>query len=256
MAVAPSRPRPGRPTPGQSTPGGVAVAPPIPSGRRAVLYAVRNLPDATAEAVADDLAITVSGARQHLATLVEHGLVDTEQPVTDRPRRGRPRLTYHVTDLGDLLFPKAYGALTNELLSYVAEDGDAAVDRLFERRRDHRIDAARARLAAHRSLASKVRELAAILDDDGYMASSTKLSRDHFLVVEHNCAISAVAARFGQACASEIDFIRAVLPEADVTRVSHIASGDRRCAYDIRRGATSGSGSGRAMPVETHTDAP
>ena len=35
-----------------------------------------------------------------------------------------------------------------------------------------------------------------------------------YRIVEHNCAIWAVAQRYGQACTSEIDFIRTVLPEA------------------------------------------
>jgi DeoR family suf operon transcriptional repressor len=84
-------------------------------------------------------------------------------------------------------------------------------------------------------LAGKVAELTAILDEDGYLASCEQVSRDHFLVVEHNCAIAAVAGKYGQACSSELEFIRAVLPDTDVMRVSHMASGDRRCAYDVRR---------------------
>jgi len=74
-----------------------------------------------------------------------------------------------------------------------------------------------------------------MLDEDGYLAAHERLGRDHFVVVEHNCAIAAVAGRYRQACTSEIEFIRAVLPEADVTRISHMVNGDRRCAYDIRR---------------------
>jgi DeoR family suf operon transcriptional repressor len=207
----------------------------VPVGRRVALYAVRRLGDATAEQVAEDLDISVSGARQHLSSLVEHGLVEAHEDRGEPPRRGRPRLTYHVTEMGDLLFPKAYGALTNELLGYVSEADPGAVDRLFERRRDHRIESARERMGRHRSLEAKVAELAAILDDDGYLASYERLGRAHYVVVEHNCAIAAVANRYGQACTSEIDFIRAVLPEADVTRISHMVSGDRRCAYDIVR---------------------
>ena len=214
---------------------GVSVAPPVPVGRRVVLYAVRRIGDATVEEVADDVGITVSGARQHLASLAEHGLVQAVEVRGNPPKRGRPRLTYHVTELGDLLFPKAYGALTNELLGYVAESGESAVDRLFERRRDHRIEAATARLDRHKSLAGRVAELAAILDADGYLATHEQISRDHFLVIEHNCAIAAVADRYRQACTSELEFIRAVLPEAEVNRVSHMANGDRRCAYDIQR---------------------
>jgi DeoR family suf operon transcriptional repressor len=56
-------------------------------------------------------------------------------------------------------------------------------------------------------------------------------------VVEHNCAIWAVARRYGQACTSELDFIRAVLPDAHIERVQHMVEGARRCAYEIRASA-------------------
>ena len=67
---------------------------------------MRRLDDATVDEVAELLDMTVSGARQHLNALTEQGLVEaTEQP--RRPgERGRPRLTYRVTDLADALFPR------------------------------------------------------------------------------------------------------------------------------------------------------
>jgi predicted ArsR family transcriptional regulator len=53
-------------------------------------------------------------------------------------------------------------------------------------------------------------------------------------VIEHNCAIWAVAERYGQACVSELEFIRTVLDGADVERVQHMIAGARRCAYEVR----------------------
>jgi len=212
----------------------VPVVPPIPAGRRAVLHAVRQAGDATTDEVAAALEITISGARQHLSALLDDGLVaaQDEAPVG---RRGRPQLRYHTTELADAVFPKAYGALTNELLGYLADEDADTVGRLFARRRDHRIAAATERLGRHRSLKGKVEELARILDEDGYLAAAEPISRDVFRVVEHNCAIAAVAQRYGQACTSELDFIRAVLPDARVERVSHIVAGARHCAYEVHR---------------------
>jgi predicted ArsR family transcriptional regulator len=213
----------------------VTVPLPLPTGRRAVLFAVRTIGDATVDDVAAYLGITASGARQHLTALADDGLVDADELARDAGSRGRPRLSYHATDLADALFPKAYAALTNDLLGYLAEEGTEAVDRLFARRRDDRIAGARQRLAGRRSLAAKVDELARILDEDGYVATAERAGRDRFRLVEHNCAITEVARRYGQACSSEIDFIRAVLPEADVERTSHIVDGARHCAYEISR---------------------
>ena len=212
----------------------MTVAPSLPTGRRAVLDAVRRLGDASAEDVAAALTITVSGARQHLSALAGDGLVATTD-TAPRGTRGRPRLLYHATDEAAPLFPNAYSALANELLGYLADDDTTLVDRVFARRRESRVASARARIAPRRSFAAKVAELAAILDEDGYVATCESLGRDRFRVVEHNCAIAAVALRYGQACSSELEFIRAVLDGAIVERVSHMVEGARHCAYDIRR---------------------
>jgi len=206
---------------------------PLPEGRRAVLYALRRRGQATAADIARQLHMTPSGARQHLAALVDEGLAEA----TERPRpagqRGRPQLEYTVTDKADGLFPKAYGELTNELLGYVADADAALVDTLFQRRRDERVRNATARLAKCRSLRARVAELSRILDDDGYLATWEEISGG-FRIIEHNCAIWAVAQRYGQACTSEIDFIRTVLPGANVERVQHMVAGAPHCAYEVR----------------------
>lgn len=209
-------------------------APALPAGRRAVLYAVRRRGEATAEQVAAQLEMTVSGARQHLSALARDGYVDATELPTAEPKRGRRALVYTVTPAADAVFPKAYGELTNELLGYLSERDPELLDELFDERRAHRIQAAQARLAPKRTLGAKVAELTRILDEDGYLASSERVAPGVYRIVEHNCAIWAVAQRYGQACTSEIEFIRAVLPGAQVERVQHMVAGARRCAYEIR----------------------
>lgn len=210
-------------------------APPaLPAGRRAVLYAVRRRGEATAEEVAEQLDMTVSGARQHLSALASDGLVETAELPTAERRRGRRALVYSATAAADGLFPKAYGELTNELLGYLGDSSPELVDELFAKRREQRIAGARARLAGKHDLGAQVAELTQILDQDGYLASYEQMSPGVYRIVEHNCAIWAVAQRYGQACTSEIDFIRAVLPGAAVERVEHMVAGAKRCAYEVR----------------------
>src|SRR6185295_6519637 len=141
---------------------------------------------------------------------------------------------YSATAAADDYFPKAYGELTNELLGYVADSNPDLLEDLFAKRRQHRIENAQARLAGKRTLGTKVAELTRILDEDGYLATYEKVAPDLYRVIEHNCAIWAVAQRYGQACTSEIDFIRAVLPEAEIERVQHMVAGARPCAYEVR----------------------
>jgi DeoR family suf operon transcriptional repressor len=202
--------------------------------RRTVLYAVRRRGEATVEEIADQLAMTASGARQHLNALMADGLVEATEFEPDEPRRGRRTIVYSATEAANVHFPKAYGELTNELLGYVRDADPDLIAAIFARRREHRIAGATARLGHLPTLGRKVAELARILDEDGYFARAEEVVPGVFHLVEHNCAIWAVAQRYGHACESEIDFIRSVLPDAEVRRVEHMVAGARRCAYEIR----------------------
>lgn len=205
------------------------VAPPVSEARRDVLYAVRRRGEARVDEVAEALGMTITGARAHLTALVGQGLVTAQQePATGR---GRPRYRYRVTAAADRLFPKAYGELTNELLGFL--DDPAIEERLFDRRRDQRIERSRKRMDG-RPLDERVAILADILDADGYMATWEACDDGSYVVAERNCAIAAVALQHPGACRSEIEFIRAVLPDASVERTSHMVAGDLRCAYVIR----------------------
>ena len=129
--------------------------PTLPAGRRAVLYALRRRGEATAEQVAEQLGMTVSGARQHLTALTRHGLVEATEMTPTEMKRGRRALTYSATAAADDFFPKAYGELTNELLGYVSDTDPELLDALFAKRRQHRIENAQARLAGNGRSAPK-----------------------------------------------------------------------------------------------------
>jgi DeoR family suf operon transcriptional repressor len=219
----------------------VAVAPPapdgrvarafdqLPAGRRSLLMAIKRRGHATVEELAEDLSITVSAVRQLLAATAEAGLTAHED-VRDGP--GRPRHLHHLTGEAEALFPRAYGELTTELLGCVAEEDPELLARVFERRRTRRVERANARMAGL-DLAGKVHELARVLDDDGYLAEAIANDDGTFRIVEHNCAILNVALRYGQACGTELSFIREVLPGATVERVQHLLDGSHVCAYAI-----------------------
>ena len=202
------------------------------AAQRSVLYAVRRRGEATVVDIAASLDMTPSGARQHLAVLVEMGLVETDQATRVPGQQGRTEQVYRVASAAESLFPRAYGELTNQLLAYVPS---GAVTAAFEHRRDDRVDGARARLATVRGFRAKVAELARILDEDGYLASVEPIGRDVFRIAERNCAIFAVANAHPQACSTELEFLRAALPEADIERVTHMMTGAHSCSYEVRK---------------------
>jgi DeoR family suf operon transcriptional repressor len=203
----------------------------LPTARRALVNAIKRAGEARADDLAAELGITASAIRQHLQALERDGLVEHHEV---RVGPGRPKFVFRLTATADALFPRAYGELTEELLGYVAEDEPGAVERAFERRRVRRVADARARLAARPDLDARVRELARILDEDGYLAEAISDPEGGWRIVEHNCAILTVALRYGVACGTELAFLREVLPETEIERVSHMVQGAHHCAYTIR----------------------
>jgi DeoR family transcriptional regulator, suf operon transcriptional repressor len=196
-----------------------------------LVTALKHAGEATAEELATQLGVTVSAVRQQLDGLAADGLV-AWRPLARG--RGRPTHVYRLTRAAEPLFPKAYGGLTTELLGYVADADPNLVDDIFDRRRQRRLEGAQARLAPlGQDFRARVAELAKILDEDGYLASWEALPDGSYRIVEHNCAVLDVAERYGQACTSEIAFLRQALPDARVERVSHMIGGAHSCAYQI-----------------------
>ena len=196
-----------------------------------LVTALKHAGEATADDLAAQLGVTVSAVRQQLDGLAADGLV-AWRPLARG--RGRPTHLYRLTRAAEPLFPKAYGGLTTELLGYVADADPNMVDDIFDRRRQRRLEGAQARLAPHGAdFAARVAELARILDEDGYLASWEALPDGSYRIVEHNCAVLDVAERYGQACSSEIAFLRQALPDARVERVSHMIAGAHACAYVV-----------------------
>jgi predicted ArsR family transcriptional regulator len=195
--------------------------------RGGVLTTLKARGEATADQLALELRLTVGAVRQLLGPLSDEGLVAHRD---ERSGRGRPRRWYCLTPAAEALFPKRYGQLTNQLLGFL-EPG--VVAEAFVQRGRQREERARVRLEGL-DFDDQVRELAAILDEDGYLASYEQIEGG-WRIAELNCAILDVARHHPAACGSELAFIRSLLPEATVERVSHILSGGHSCSYEIRR---------------------
>lgn len=201
----------------------------LPSTRRALLEDLKEHGEASAEELATRLGVTPSAVRQHLGAMQADGLVERREL---RHGPGRPRHVYRTGPAAEALFPKAYNDLANELLDHAMAEDPELVERLFERRRRRRTEQARVRVGG-RAFPEQVAELARILDEDGYLASWEALPDGKFRIVEHNCAILDVARRYGDACVSEIEFLRRTLPDARIERVAHMMAGQHVCAYEV-----------------------
>lgn len=200
---------------------------PSPTQRR-VLEALKRLGDATADELATALDISPSAARQHLGALRSAGLVAARQ---DRGNAGRPADRYHATAQTESLFAGS-DDLSVELLTLIDHEDPELVARMFDRRRRALVEQAQDRLDA-RTVEQRIAQVTELMDAQGYLTDYEQVGDGHYRINLHNCAIWSVASRFRQACSSELDFMRDVLPGATVERLTHKTAGAHTCAYDI-----------------------
>ena len=197
--------------------------------QRRVLVVLKRLGEATADDLAKTLEISASAVRQHLSALRSAGYIDAKQ---QRGQPGRPADRFHTTELTEAMFVKDTSNLSIELLSHMEEEDPELVTRVFERRRQRRVAEATNKLAG-KTLSQKVAALTAELDAEGYLADYDQIDTTHFRINLHSCAMWAVASRYGQACATELDYLRELLPEAAIERVTHKTAGAHVCAYEV-----------------------
>ena len=204
--------------------------------RRDLLLRLRLDGPSSPDQLADRLGASRTGVLQQLRALEAANLV-TRQTV--RHGVGRPRHLYDVTPDAQDLFPTNYDALASSLLAAIeAVGGDDLLDQVFAARRcqlGHRVREHMAdRIGVDAPLLARVRELAVVQADQGYLADATLGSDGTIRLREHNCAIFHIAKGSPAACQAELELFSEVLG-ADVVRETHIASGDRCCTYRIEK---------------------
>jgi predicted ArsR family transcriptional regulator len=207
--------------------------------RRDLLLRLRVDGPSTPDQLATRLGASRTGVLQQLRALEAAHLVSRQ---TIRHGVGRPRHLYDITPDAQDLFPNNYDGLAAGLLAAIeAIGGDDLLEQVFAARRRQLGDRVRddlgERLTNGAPLLDRVRELAVIQANNGYLATASVDPDGAIRLVEHNCAIYHVAEGSPAACAAELELFAEVLG-ADVVREQHIASGDRCCSYRISERAT------------------
>jgi predicted ArsR family transcriptional regulator len=202
--------------------------------RRELLTALRRDGPSSPDRLAATLGVSRTGVVQQLRSLEAASLVTRE---TVRHGVGRPRHVYDVAPAAQGHFPAGYDGLAAGLLAAIdAVGGDSLVAAVFEARRAELAGRLRAKLDGRigpgAPLPDRVRELAVIQDEEGYLCRAEPDGAGGATLVEHNCAIFQVASRTPAACEAEVALFSEVLG-ADVVRERHIASGDRCCTFRI-----------------------
>jgi predicted ArsR family transcriptional regulator len=197
-----------------------------------LLHALKASGPQTAATLGRRLGITPVAVRQHLEKLADDGLVAHEDR---RESVGRPKRYWRLAEAGHARFPDNHAGLTVEVLAAVSSVfGEAGLDRLIAHREAETLTNYRARLAPVETLAGRVKALARLRTEEGYMAEWRAEADGSFVLAENHCPICVAARTCQGLCRSELNIFKAVLGEdAAVARVDHILAGARRCAYRI-----------------------
>jgi predicted ArsR family transcriptional regulator len=219
VAPAPSAP------PANASPGAL---------RREVLIRLRRDGPSTPDQLATAIGASRTGVLQQLRALEATNFVRRQMV---RHGVGRPRHLYELTGDAQELFPSNYDGLAEGLLAAIgAVGGQELIEQVFQARRRQIGQRVRLqldeRLGPDASLDDRVRELAVLQDEQGYLADAVLQLDGTIRLREHNCAILDVARGERSACDAELAMFRDVLG-VEVVRETHIASGDRCCTYRI-----------------------
>lgn len=206
------------------------------STKQDILHYLLKHGQATAQNLADSLAISPQAIRRHLKDLEDDGLLAYE---AIQSGMGRPQHQYSLSREGREQFPHRYGEFTVALIDTLMETvGREQVGVVLRKQWERKALAYRDRIGTG-SLRDRIGQLVQIRQAEGYMAEihpveTASNEGDQYIFAEHNCAISEVAESFPSVCGHELEMFEAILPDCTVERTQWINDGEHRCGYLIR----------------------
>src|ERR671930_600238 len=142
--------------------------------KKKLLYYLKVMQQAGLEELANVMKISRMAVHKHLALLQKRGLVES---IETRGHVGRPRMVYQLTSQSKTVFPKSYSAIATHALDFIERNmGKEAIEKVLRERQSELFDQYYKRLN-NLDFDKRVRELAKIRDEEGYMAESKKPSK-------------------------------------------------------------------------------
>lgn len=207
----------------------------------------------TAARLAEHLGLTPAGIRRHLDTLVDDGVLESqEERVYGQRGRGRPAKVFALTPAGRDAFEQAYDDLAVGALEFLAKTGGDDMVLEFARHRIADLEQRYRPALEAAGTESRVQVLARVLSEDGYAASAQASPVvDGDQLCQHHCPVAHVAERFPQLCEAETEAFARLLG-THVQRIATIAHGEGVCTTHVPR---SSEVPGAAPPEVRHESA-
>ena len=203
-----------------------------PQTTERILYFIKTKGPVSTATLAKTLDMTGEAARQQVQKLVAAGLIEGRQEA--QAGAGRPRQNWVLTEAGNARFPDTHAQLTIKLIGSVRQlFGEAGLDKLITQREEESRSAYALACSAP-DLPTRLRQLATVRDEEGYMAR-VEADGDDWLLIEDHCPICAAARTCQGFCRSELQLFQEVVgPGATIVREQHVLANAMRCVYRIR----------------------
>jgi predicted ArsR family transcriptional regulator len=220
--------------------------------KKKLLYYLKVMQQAGLEELANVMKISRMAVHKHLALLQKRGLVES---IETRGHVGRPRMVYQLTSQSKTVFPKSYSAIATHALDFIERNmGKKAIENVLRERQSELFDRYYERLK-DLDFDERVKELARIRDEEGYMAESKKTTKSSsgsrrgggssggsgegrgeggkHVLLEYNCPIIHIAEKHWEACSTETELFEKLLG-ADIETTHRAAKGDLICKFLIK----------------------
>ncbi|MEO9362674.1 MAG: ArsR family transcriptional regulator [Nitrososphaera sp.] len=206
--------------------------------KKKILYYLKVMQQAQLKDLAEAMKISRMAVHKHLAVLRERGLIES---IEIRKGVGRPKMFYQLTNDCKRVFPKAYTAVAVCALDFIEQNmGKEGVEKILRERQGELYNKYYPRLQGL-DFDAKVRELARIRDEEGYIAESKKHGRQKrrggtssHVLLEYNCPVIEIAEKHGEACSTEVELFEKLL-DARIEATHRAANGDSVCKFEIRK---------------------
>jgi len=187
---------------------------------------VRSKTGLTVEEIAGHLSITRNAVRQHLAGLMNEGVVATG---TTRPSGGRPERLYVLTERGRESFPRRYSWMAELLVDSIRNE--AGPDGLRRRLTALGSAVARKLLGHHPGLStrrSRIEKISALMEDLGYDTGGKAASSN--TVEAFNCVFHDLALKNPDVCQFDLALL-STFTDSKVEHVECMAKGGNSCRF-------------------------
>ena len=208
----------------------------LTSTKQNILQSLLRQGQAAARQLSQELNLSTQAIRRHLNELEADGLIEYQSV---QHGMGRPQHLYQLSSDGrDRLSPQKYSEFAVSFLDTLAETaGQEQVSKVLEKQWQRKAAEYRDRLGSG-NLKQRIAKLVQLRQEEGYMAElhqESPQTKQQFVLVEHNCAISEVAESYPSICGHELEMFAAVLPDCVVQRTQWINDGEHRCGYSIEK---------------------